>query len=158
MIMIGGHVRSLTLSANTQTCPRCGENADIIEGRFDVVGGVILALDGASQAELEAFAEILERESDPERIRERITTEAPWIARLVPRDSGAIGTWVTVVLTLVNLWLASARPQETVNITITYNFPEQVAEKEAGDDSMRSHRQVSESRDEPRIPDAPRQE
>lgn len=130
MIVVAGTVRSITLSGNRQTCPRCGWSAAIIEGRFDVIGGVIRALDKASLTELEAFAQIFERESDPERIRERITAEAPWIARYVPKNSGEIAAWVTIVVMLVNLWLASNRPQETVNVTINYNFPDEVAQIE----------------------------
>ncbi|MER8373357.1 hypothetical protein [Mesorhizobium sp. M1406] len=62
-ISIRGDVRNLVLEGNTESCPRCGRMASIIEGKFDVVDGVLQMLKGSqlSTAMLKQFVSVLKQ-------------------------------------------------------------------------------------------------
>src|SRR5687768_10859455 len=47
LLSIGGNVTGLSLEGNKETCPRCGEWADVLEGEFNVVGDTIEVLDAS---------------------------------------------------------------------------------------------------------------
>ncbi|WP_394891157.1 hypothetical protein ACG873_07545 [Mesorhizobium sp. AaZ16] len=63
LISIQGNVRSLRLSNNKETCPRCGKMASTIDGVFDTADGVMRMLQGPqfSADMLRQFTDLLDK-------------------------------------------------------------------------------------------------
>jgi hypothetical protein len=86
-----GRVEGLTLKGNREPCPNCGEEAQTLEGTFDVVDDTIevLSASGLTWEALERVSAILEQaragEMSTDAAVEAVTNEAPSFKPLLDR-------------------------------------------------------------------------
>ena len=136
--IVAKNSRNLSLSGNTSgPCPNCGGTGDVISGRFDVVGGVITALDRVGYGDLQRVRSILQRDADTEAKIEALQSETPqlWAAirPYLPSDSAALAGWLAVLLMLVQLWL-NTQGGDVVDIDIHLKQSTVIEQVDSGGD------------------------
>jgi hypothetical protein len=102
-----GNIHGLTLKGNWETCPICGAMAEIMDGEFDVIDGVVrlLAAPQTTLDRLQRLRELLQNlraeNASPEQAAEVLEAEAPGLARLLPRNRAEFLAVLAILLTVI---------------------------------------------------------
>lgn len=105
----GGNVRGLTLRGNRETCAVCGAMAEIMDGEFDIIDGVvrILSAPDLTFERLRRLQDVVRGLQDdrvtPERVAEVLESEAPELSRWRPRNSSQLLPWLGVVFSIIGI-------------------------------------------------------
>jgi hypothetical protein len=108
-----GRVEGLTLKGNREPCPNCGEEAQTLEGTFDVVDDTIevLSASGLTWEALERVSAILEQaragEMSTDAAVEAVTNEAPSFKPLLDRYGPRMRkAFILFLLTVIQILIA----------------------------------------------------
>ena len=107
LLSISGNVKNLTLSGNTETCPKCGNQARIAEGVFDIADGIITIVSAPpiTKEMLARFGDIAikayEEKADPEILAKQADEIDPTLGKLVRSLGSNKPLYLTGLLLLI---------------------------------------------------------
>ncbi|MCZ6763206.1 MAG: hypothetical protein O7C03_09455 [Gammaproteobacteria bacterium] len=107
LLSIGGNVKNLALSGNTEICPFCSSTANTAEGVFDIADGIITVISAPhiTKEMLVAFGAVVQKayrqRTDPEDLAKQAEKIDPTLGKLVRSVSGNRPIYLTGLLLLI---------------------------------------------------------
>jgi hypothetical protein len=102
---------NLSLKGNRETCPYCGDMAEIMDGEYEVIDGAmrLLSAPEVTHGRLRSLRSLVEdlwdQDASSEDVGVALDREVPTLGRLLPSDRKALLAWLTILLMVIDLLL-----------------------------------------------------
>lgn len=138
MFRIEGNIRSLHLEGNRETCPNCGNMAQIVDGTFNTVGGALAMISGPQITTdvLRRFGILaqsaIEKKITTEELHKQATEIDPLLGEMVNKI-GKSNVMLPIALMLIVVFLKGCQFHIDAKLDINHLFDQISSHQNATD-------------------------